>query len=237
MPTKYRSFTHRADTDNGKTMCGRINLRVPLTVLIEQFEAEVHGDPQQLLFEPRYNIPPTQDIWVVRRQAIAPKRELVSMRWGLLPSWTKDPKKAPLLNNARAETVADKPSFRSAFKSRRCLIPASGFVEWKREGKVKQPYYFRRPDDKPMAFAGLWETWNDIESCTIITTDANERMSQIHDRTPVVLSQNDYATWLDPSATELTKPLTPCPPDELVYYPVNPIVNNARNEGPECIAS
>jgi putative SOS response-associated peptidase YedK len=157
------------------------------------------------------------------------------MRWGLLPSWTKDPKKAPLLNNARAETVAEKPSFRSAFKSRRCLIPASGFFEWKTEGKVKQPYYFRRPDERPIAFAGLWETWNEIESCTIITTDANAVMAPIHHRMPVVLGVNDYGHWLEPSDSDLLPLLAPCPDDELICYPVNRIVNNVRNEGPECI--
>src|SRR4051794_39303335 len=102
------------------------------------------------------------------------------MRWGLLPSWTKDPKRAPLLNNARAETVADKPSFRSAFKSRRCIIPADGFYEWKKNGKLKLPFYFRRADGRPIAFAGLWERWNDLESCTIITTEANSLMAAIH---------------------------------------------------------
>lgn len=157
------------------------------------------------------------------------------MRWGLLPSWTKDPKKAPLLNNARAETVAEKPSFRSAFKHRRCLIPASGFFEWKLEGKQKQPYYFRREDDKPIAFAGLWETWNEIESCTIITTDANAVMAPIHHRMPVVLGVNDYANWMDPAADDLLSLLTPCPDDELICYPVNKVVNNARNQGPQCI--
>ena len=132
--------------------------------------------------------------------------------------------------------MAEKPSFRSAFKSRRCLIPASGFFEWKKVGKIKQPYYFHRPDDRPLAFAGLWEKWNEIESCTIITTEANALMAPIHDRMPVVLGSNDYVTWLDPAATNLDKLLTPFPSDELVRVAVNPIVNNARNEGPECIA-
>ena len=212
-------------------MCGRFTLRTPLSVLIDEFDL---SSDQQLLFEPRYNIPPTADIPVVR--LADGKRQLSLMRWGLIPSWSKDPKKAPLLANARAETIAEKPSFRSAFKSRRCLIPASGFFEWKREGKAKQPYYFRRPDNRPLAFAGLWEKWNDSESCTVITTDANELMLPIHDRMPVVLARNDYAEWLDPAATGLEKLLTPFPFNELICSPVNPIVNNARNEGPECIA-
>jgi putative SOS response-associated peptidase YedK len=102
-------------------------------------------------------------------------------------------------------------------------------------GKLKLPFFLRRADDRPLAFAGLWETWNDIESCTIITTEANELMAPIHDRMPVVLGRNDYTTWLDPSAMEPAKLLTPCPPDELVCYPVDTVVNNARNEGPQCI--
>ncbi len=214
-------------------MCGRFTLRTPLTVLIQQFDIEVLPDQQQVLFEPRYNIPPTVDIPVVR--FVDDKRCLSMMRWGLLPSWTKDPKKAPLLNNARAETVAEKPSFRSAFKNRRCLIPIDGFYEWKTIGKAKRPYYFRRQDERPFAFAGLWDTWNDIESCTIITTDANELMAPIHHRMPVVLADNDYADWLDPAASDLSKLLTPCPADELICYPVDSVVNNSRNEGPQCI--
>jgi putative SOS response-associated peptidase YedK len=202
-------------------------------VVIQQFDIDLLPDQQQVLFEPRYNIPPTVDIPVVR--FADNKRRLSMMRWGLLLSWTKDPKKAPLLNNARAETVVEKPSFRSAFKNRRCLIPVDGFYEWKTIGKVKQPYYFRRLDERPFAFAGLWEAWNEIESCTIITTDANELMAPIHHRMPVVLTQNDYTEWLDPTASVPTKLLSPCPADELICYPVDPYVNNARNQGPQCI--
>jgi putative SOS response-associated peptidase YedK len=204
-----------------------------LTVLIEQFDISVLPYKQEFLFAPRFNIPPTVDIPVIR--FVDEGRRLSLMRWGLLPSWTKDPKKAPLLNNARAETVTQKPSFRTAFKERRCLIPVDGFYEWQPVGKKKQPYYFRRPDEKPFAFAGLWETWNEIESCTIITTDANETMAPIHHRMPVVLARNDYGPWLDPAATELEKLLTPCPADELICYPVDMYVNKAGNEGPTCI--
>ena len=157
------------------------------------------------------------------------------MRWGLIPSWTKDPKQAPLNNNARAETVADKPSFRSAYKSRRCIIPVTGFYEWKTEGKAKQPYYFHRPDGQDLAFAGLWETWHDIESCTIITCDANEVMAPVHHRMPVILGDNDFAVWLDPAATDVSGLLAPCPPHELACYSVDPYVNNVRNQGPHCI--
>ena len=211
-------------------MCGRFTLRTPPRVLIDEFDL---SPDQRLLFEPRYNIPPTVDVPVVR--LTDGKRTLSMMRWGLIPSWIKEPKKAPLLNNARAETVAEKPSFRTAFQYRRCLIPADGFFEWRREGKLKRPYYFRRPDERPFAFAGLWERWKDIESCTIITTDANDLMAPIHDRMPVILGRNDYAVWLSRSSSEVIKLLAPCPADELVCYPVNPVVNDARNEGPQCV--
>jgi putative SOS response-associated peptidase YedK len=200
-------------------MCGRFTLRTPLTVLMHHFNIDARPDQQQVLFEPRYNIPPTVDVPVVR--FADGHRTLSLMRWGLLPSWTKDPKKAPLLNNARAESVAEKPSFRTAFKKRRCLIPVDGFYEWKTIGKAKQPYYFHRQDERPFAFAGLWEAWNEIESCTIITTDANEVMAPIHHRMPVVLVPNDYKEWLDPEASELEKLLIPCPADELICYPVD----------------
>ncbi len=211
-----------------------MTLRTKLNLILSEFAAVADEDYE---FSPRYNIPPAVDIPVIR--LADGKRLLSMMRWGLLPPWRKDIKSAPMLNNARAETVAEKPSFRSAFKKRRCLIPVDGFYEWKPVGKAKQPYYFRRPDEKPFAFAGLWEAWHkdelEIESCTIITTDANEVMEPIHHRMPVVLAHNDYAKWLDPGASELEKLLTPCPADELICYPVDPYVNNARNQGPKCI--
>jgi putative SOS response-associated peptidase YedK len=232
-PKSFGTYSARPDLYTF-TMCGRFTLRTPLSVLIDEFDLAISPDSQQWLFQPRFNIAPTQDVFVVRQSNDA-GRQLASMRWGLLPSWTKDVKAAPLLNNARAETVAVKPSFRSAFNSRRCLIPSSGFFEWKREGKLKQPYYFHRADEKPIAFAGLWEQWNNIESCTIITTDANELMATIHDRMPVILGRNDYAQWLDPAGKDVGELLAPCPPDELVSYAVNPVVNNARNQGPQCV--
>ena len=208
-----------------------------MTVLIKHFGVDVSPDQLELEFNPRYNIPPSVDVPIIRLDD--DKRCLSLVRWGLIPPWTKDIKSASMLNNARAETVAEKPSFRTAFKKRRCLIPVDGFYEWKPIGKAKQPYYFRRPDEQPFAFAGLWDTWKkdelEIESCTIITTDANEVMEPIHHRMPVVLCTNDYDEWLDPTATELTKLLTPCPAKELICYSVDPFVNNARNQGPQCI--
>jgi putative SOS response-associated peptidase YedK len=208
-------------------MCGRYTLRSKLNVLLRQFGAETNI--QQLPL--RYNIAPTQDVPVIRQADAG--RELVTMRWGLIPSWSKDPKKGPLLINARADTVAEKPSFRSAFKKRRCLIPADGFYEWKADGRKKQPYLFEVDGGEPFAFAGLWEQWKEIESCVIITTDANELSAQFHDRMPVILAPNDYAEWFD--SEEPGKLLTPYPAEEMTATAVNPIVNNARNDVPECV--
>jgi putative SOS response-associated peptidase YedK len=173
-------------------MCGRFTLRTKLNLLLQQFAAEASSD---LELVPRYNIAPTQDIPVVR--VADGKRELTLMRWGLIPSWTKDPKSGPLLINARSDTVAAKPAFRSAFKCRRCLIPADGYYEWMAEGKKKQPYWFRVRDGQTFAFAGLWERWHEIESCVILTTEANEMAAKLHDRMPVSLSPNDYERWLE----------------------------------------
>jgi putative SOS response-associated peptidase YedK len=216
-------------------MCGRFTLRTSAAVLVRQFGVDA---PLQLAL--RYNIAPTQQVLVVRLAEQG--RELVLMRWGLIPSWAGDLKIGASLINARAETAAEKPAFRSAMKRRRCLIPADGFYEWRKAGKTKQPIYIRRADDQPFAFAGLWERWSKqgepIESCTILTTAANDLLRPLHDRMPVILSPNDYGVWLDRQSTEPTKLaylFEPCPVDELTAYPVNPVVNNARNETAECI--
>jgi putative SOS response-associated peptidase YedK len=212
-------------------MCGRFTLRTPLSVLIDQFQINLGTEIQLPL---RFNVAPTQDIPVVR--TCEGGRELTLMRWGLIPSWSKEANSGPLLINARSETAAEKPSFRSAFKSRRCLIPADGFFEWKKVGKAKQPYYFQLADEEPFAFAGLWEKWTEIETCTILTTAANEMVTPLHDRMPVILSPNDYAEWLDVKTPEPGKLLDQYPASEMKTTPVNPIVNNARNEGTQCIA-
>jgi putative SOS response-associated peptidase YedK len=149
---------------------------------------------------PNYNVAPTQQVPVLREHE--GKREGVAMRWGLIPNWAKD-KKAPQIN-ARADTAATKPMFRAAFKKRRCLILADGYYEWKKAGKEKQPYFYRMKEDQPFTFAGLWETWHGdgepLETCTIITTDANELASAVHDRMPVILSGTDALAWIDPGA-------------------------------------
>jgi putative SOS response-associated peptidase YedK len=217
-------------------MCGRFELHTLFPELLQHFDAIADFDNLRA----RYNIAPSQDIPVVRNQD--GRRSISLLRWGLIPAWAKDPKIGYTMINARSETVTEKPSFRAAMKYRRCLIPVNGFYEWLREGKNKKPYLFRRNDDQPFAFAGLWEGWDKgtgpIESCSILTTSANSLMAPIHDRMPVILSPNDYAAWLNPDekdGTKLAYLFEPFPPDDFVAYPVNPIVNNARNEGPQCI--
>jgi len=218
-------------------MCGRFTLRTPTPVLIEQFGL---GEIPEL--PPRYNIAPTQSVAAVRHNAAA-DRELVPLRWGLIPRWAKDPAVGNRMINARSETVAEKPSFRSAFRRRRCLIPADGFYEWRKIGGRKQPYYIHMADQQPFAFAGLWEHWESgaeqIESCTILTTEANALMSGLHDRMPVILAPGDFDTWLNCEQRDwqhLTPLLASYPSDQMHYHPVSTVVNSPRNQGPELVA-
>jgi putative SOS response-associated peptidase YedK len=238
-------------------MCGRFTLRTPLTVLIEHFDLDVRGDRQLPLFEARFNIAPTQEILVVRADPANGRRTADMMRWGLIPSWSKTPKgnPGPPMINARCETLAEKPMFRSAVRRRRCLIPVDGFYEWQQtpvcgRGK-KQPYFIHRPDDNPFAFAGLWEAWkpptsempaadeaSPIESCTIVTTEANKTLSELHDRMPVVLAPCDYAMWLDPKVEDpaaLAHLLSPCGEEELIAEPVSTHVNRVANDDARCV--
>jgi putative SOS response-associated peptidase YedK len=218
-------------------MCGRFNRRASPRDVADLFDVTVSDLP------PRYNIAPTQPVAAVRNRPGDKGRELVNLRWGLIPSWADDPKIGYRLINARADTAATKPSFRSAFKARRCLIPTTGFYEWqKREGmKLKQPFHIGLKNDRIFAFAGLWEEWHNpegevIESFTILTTDANELMRPIHNRMPVILPPADYAAWLDPKQQDreaLTQLLRPFPPDDMLAYPVSTFVNSPRNEGPQ----
>jgi putative SOS response-associated peptidase YedK len=219
-------------------MCGRYTLRTNLHDVAEAFDV-----PVQLELPLRYNIAPTQDVAAVRFDAEQGQRELGLLSWGLIPSWAKDKKIASKLINARGETVAEKPSFRSAFTKRRCLIVADGFYEWQKlAGGKKQPYYIHFKDDAPFAFAGLWESWNGegeaVESCTIITTSANDVMQPLHDRMPVILSAADYDSWLDPTFKDkaaLKELLKPCPADWLETYPVSTRVNNPKHDEPACL--
>jgi putative SOS response-associated peptidase YedK len=233
-------------------MCGRFTLRTPASVLITHFDLDVRADPQLTLFEPRYNIAPTQEILAVRADPRDGRRSAAMLRWGLIPSWTKEPVSGPPMINARAESLAEKPTFRAAYRCRRCLIPADGFYEWQQppggNRAKKQPFYIHRPDHSPFAFAGLWETWDAkpantetplaIESCTIVTTAANKALSELHDRMPVILAAADYAAWLDPTLqdpTALQHLLTPCGEHELVAEPVGTHVNRVANDDPQCI--
>jgi putative SOS response-associated peptidase YedK len=192
--------------------------------------------------KPRYNIAPTQTVFAVRVNE-AGKREAALLHWGLIPSWADDPKIGYRMINARSETAASKPAFRHALRRKRCLIAASGFYEWQKTGtKQKQPYYIHRRDDKPFAFAGLWEAWSKgeepIESCTILTTEANDLMRPLHDRMPVILDLKKYDRWLDPGVQEAKKLeslLVPYSEDDLVAYPISTWVNSPRNQGTQCI--
>ena len=218
-------------------MCGRFNLRTPSAELVNVFD--LAQDPQ---WEIRFNIAPTTPVGVILFADGV--RQGSVFHWGLIPSWSKDPKVAYRMFNARGETVASKPSFRSAFKRRRCLIPADGFYEWKKgPGKEKQPYHIGLADEGPLAFAGLWEKWlspegSEIFSCTIITTSANSLLSDLHERMPVILEPEDFSRWLDPELQEsegVEDLIRTYPEDKMKIYPVNPIVNNARNETEDCI--
>jgi putative SOS response-associated peptidase YedK len=218
-------------------MCGRYTLTVPVETLAEEFG--VLGPLPD--FPPSYNVAPTQEVAAVL--ADDGERHLEMLRWGLIPSWADDPGIGSRMINARSETVAEKPSFRRAFKERRCLIPADGFYEWKRTDNGKQPYYLRMKDGRPFAFAGLWESWNrsggdGIRSCTILTTDANELVGQVHHRMPVILAPENLDLWLDPDMREadlLLSLLFPYPADAMEAYPVSRFVNNPSNDAPACI--
>ncbi len=242
-------------------MCGRYALVSQPQELAAEFE---FAAPIEI--RPRYNIAPTQEVPVVRLDDAAlpaapdgaPRRPVVRqaeagggrrldvLRWGLIPHWAQDPKIAYRTINARSETVATQPAFRGPFRRRRCLVPASGFFEWRKSDAAgrqpKQPHYVRRKDGRPMAFAGLWDRWqradgDAIESFTILTTEANALVRPCHDRMPVILSPEHYDLWLDPQTPiERLRPLlAPCPAQWLEMVPVGRRVNNPRNDDSSCI--
>ena len=221
-------------------MCGRFTLRAPASVVAAQF-----GLFEMPPFTPRFNIAPTQPVAVVRACPEGPglERELAWLRWGLIPSWAKDPAIGNRMINARAETAAEKPAYRAAFRHRRCLVVADGFYEWQRTGGRKQPYFIRMRDDRPFAFAGLWESWHGpeegpLESCTLLTTEPNELLEPIHNRMPVILAADDYRQWLDPT---IQKPeavamlLRPLPAEGMTSYPVTTYVNSPTRDDARCI--
>ncbi|NET40117.1 MAG: SOS response-associated peptidase [Cyanothece sp. SIO1E1] len=218
-------------------MCGRFSLVVP-----ERFFSKVFVFEDIPEMQPNYNIPPGVDIWAIRSGRMAGRAEVARLRWGLVPSWAKDPKIGNRMINARSETVSEKPAFRSALGRRRCLIPADGFYEWKREGKIRTPFRIHLTDHEPFAMAGLWESWQTpdgdrLDTCTILTTSSNQIMQPIHDRMPVILNAQSQSVWLNPATpVESLKEITvPYPAEKMAAYPVSTLVNSPRNNGPECL--
>jgi putative SOS response-associated peptidase YedK len=219
-------------------MCGRFTLRTPMSKVVEQFHLPLLDDA----LTPRYNIAPTQAVAAVRSSPATQIRELVMLKWGLVPAWADDPTIGNRMINARSETAAVKPAFRSAMRQRRCLVPADGFFEWQTLGRKKQPHYFTLRDGGLFAIAGLWETWRHqelvIESCTLLTTEANPLVRPLHDRMPVIVPPEAYDRWLDPlidDAEKLEPLLRPYPAEEMAVRPVNPIVNSPAQDDPRCI--
>ena len=214
-------------------MCGRFQLKA------EQDWMAEFGLPEPPDITPRYNIAPTQDIVAIRREAGGMRRAGL-LRWGLVPSFAEDPAVGNRMINARAETVASKPAFREPFQKRRCLVPADGFYEWRRVGGARDPYLLKMRDGRTFAFASVWDRWGRdaarIESCAILTTAANELVTPIHDRMPVILDRSDYDLWLDPDAREedLHGILRPFPAAEMMAVPVSARVNSTAVDDPEC---
>jgi putative SOS response-associated peptidase YedK len=217
-------------------MCGRYTITSAPEAIRALFRYQ-----QQPNFPPRYNVAPTQPIPIVR--LTEDKRHFALVRWGLLPSWVKDPKTFTLLINARGESVCDKPAFRAAMKRRRCLIPADGFYEWKPVGARKQPYFARLKAGGPMALAGLWETWTgpngeELETAAIVTTNANRALSEIHGRMPVILAPEAFDLWLNCAKVDAKTAaalIAPAPENLLEVYPVSPAVNRTANDNPALV--
>ena len=223
-------------------MCGRFVAATPPSVLAERFlvdEVVVDDHP------PSWNVAPTMDIFAVARSRQGSRR-LGTLRWGLVPSWAENPAGGARHINARGETVATNGVYRESFARRRCLIPADGFYEWQapaEPGDVKQPYYIRAADGRPLALAGIWDGWRDAEgrwlrSCAIVTTAANEVVAPLHDRMPVVVPEEAWGGWLDPAQLDVPGAralLVPAPAGVLERHPVSPSVNSVRNDGPELV--
>lgn len=210
-------------------MCGRFVLSATPEIVQQEFHLK-----EAPTLQPRYNITPSQPVAVVTNDS---PDTLTIVQWGLVPSWSKDPKVGSKMTNARAETVAEKPSFRTAYKYRRCIIPASGFYEWTTTDNSKQPYYIFPTDTPFFAFAGLWEVWRDggggeLWTCSILTTAANEHIGKLHHRMPVILDRKDYGVWLDKQAPQpvLDQLLQSYDSDRIQYYPVSKAVNSPAND-------
>ncbi|GLX97428.1 SOS response-associated peptidase [Herbidospora sp. NBRC 101105] len=229
-------------------MCGRYASARKRHELLEEFEVELDTvDETGEELAPDYNIAPTKDVYAVMSRvphvegATRPVRQLRVVRWGLVPSWAKDPSIGSRMINARIETVAEKPAFRKAFATRRCLLPADGYYEWMpTDDKRKQPFFIRPEDGGVLAMAGLYEFWKDPEgewicTCTVITQDAEDRLGHIHDRMPMLIARDKWAEWLDPSVSDASELLVPATTAGLVAYPVDPAVGNVRNNGEQLI--
>ena len=217
-------------------MCGRYTLATQAGRLAEEFGL----DASSVEFPANYNVAPTQGVAAVLEEGGG--RHLEVLRWGLIPPWADDPQIGSRMINARSETAPEKPSFRRAFRERRCLIPADGFYEWRRTNGAKQPYYIHMEGGHPFAFAGLWESWDkggegEVRTCTILTTRANALVDEIHERMPVILAPDAYDVWLDPASErdELAGLLAPYPEDEMEAYPVSRFVNSPSNNDPRCV--
>ena len=233
-------------------MCGRFVQASSPELLVARFSVD---EPAAARHEPSYNVAPRATVYAVRdrdggdgdrSEDQGRRRYLSDLRWGLIPSWAKDPKVGDRMINARAESLADKPAYERAFRRHRCLVPAEGFYEWHGRGSRKQPMFVHRRDGEPMAFAGLWAAWRDahdadgewLRSCAIVTTNANDALAPLHDRMPVVLEERDWDRWLDPDSGDvdtLSDLLRPASDDLLVAYPVGTAVNSAENDGPELV--
>lgn len=216
-------------------MCGRFAITLPDDAMAALFDAIPSND---LPGVPNYNVCPTNQVHTVTSDEGS--RRLRPMRWGFIPHWYKTPSDGPLLINARAETIAEKPAFRAACRERRCLIPASGFYEWTKDAEGKRwPWYIHPAEGELLAFAGVWQVWEKGEeprtTCAIVTTDANRAMSKIHHRMPVVLAKADWAKWLGEEGKGAATLMHAPPEDALEFYRVDPKVNSNRASGPELI--
>lgn len=221
-------------------MCGRFGFFAPPEAVAEEFDL-----PDLPSFNASYNIAPTEESPAVGENPGTTDRSVSSLRWGLVPSWSEGPEKfSSDLINARGETVHEKPAFRQPFRHRRCVVPASGFYEWKPTENGKQPHWIHPADRDLFGFAGLWDVWSDgdnggtITSFTILTTEANETMKPLHDRMPVILDRDDYDTWLDPDNSDvetLRELLDPSPENAVEFYAVSAAVNNPGYDEPACV--
>jgi putative SOS response-associated peptidase YedK len=218
-------------------MCGRYAITTAPEAIRQLFRYL-----EQPNFPPRYNVAPTQPVPIVRMTE--GKRQFALVRWGLIPAWVKDPRAFTLVINARGESVLDKPAFKNAMKYRRCLFPADGFYEWNEDTTPRRPYVVRPKHGGPVAFAGLWESWmgpngEELETATIVTTRANRRLAELHDRMPAVVPPDAFDLWLDCAKVDAETAaalIAPCPDGVLTPHPVSPAVNHALNDNPQLIA-